>query len=171
MEKELILRVKLKLENILEYNLAFTKRRRVYMTTLLFVGLFILLYFKEIESSVIPKFIICLLMSTLLWLIFKFSLRNQSKKTFLSNELMQQEYTYTISNNGIHTTSEGSTGEVKWEYVKKVFETRNLIIVFISSNTALIFPKNLIGSEREKFTLKYLISLNVDSKKVKFKSL
>ncbi|OAB45130.1 YcxB family protein [Paenibacillus antarcticus] len=172
MVSELTFKTKLKLENVIEYNNSFSKNRRIYLTVLFFVGMFVILFLTEQEKSnnIATMLIIDFIGSIIIWFLIKFRIKSHSKKTFQSDNLAQQEYTYTINELGLRFESESSNGNIKWADVKKVSETKNLYLVFISSNKSFVMPKSSISSAKERLTLKYLISLNLDSKKVQFRT-
>ncbi|GGI17985.1 YcxB family protein [Gottfriedia solisilvae] len=117
--------------------------KRMYRFILFSIFLFLLGIYTIIEKGLSLKLIILFLPFIFIILILLSPLY-----TGKHNAAKHGKRTYTIHENGLSFISEEIEGSFKWSAIVKVLKTKRYIYLFLSSNSALIFPTRIFSGEQ-----------------------
>jgi hypothetical protein len=155
--------VKLTLDEFMRYNFSLLYSNWIFalftaygfILFLLQVAVVITLGFASINFF--PIFII--LISAFIPIIVYFS----AKRNF-NNRFIQEEKEYTITENGFFAKSDSINASIKWTDIIKFKKNKKSIYLFVSKNSAFLFPKWAIGESNQAF-LEMMIKKHVKVKK------
>ncbi|HMT06919.1 MAG TPA: YcxB family protein [Pyrinomonadaceae bacterium] len=85
------------------------------------------------------------------------SLRRRFQKQIDSSPLMQETQTLTFSNNGISSTQVLGTGDITWNAVIEVIETKWDYFFFTAKESAIFIPKHALLDDRQGAQLRAII--------------
>lgn len=97
-----------------------------------------------------------------------FSLYLSAKRQIKSSGVFKEPITYTISDEGLTSSQNGTTTEALWDSMMKVVSTTKSIVIYTGKNRATILPKEAMGDQYENVV--QMISTHVAPSKVKIKS-
>jgi uncharacterized protein YneF (UPF0154 family) len=89
------------------------------------------------------------------------------KKYWNSNKRIQEEIKRIFSIEGIKAVSDSSSDFLKWDKIYKIVESKEDLLIFISTLESHIIPKRFFKSAEELEKVKEIIKQKVDPKKVK----
>ncbi|MDO7906324.1 YcxB family protein [Paenibacillus sp. JX-17] len=169
---EITLDTQLRAEDVQEYNLSYSLKSVYILTGIGFVVYFILMFvISNIKGRVNLPVILAVDIAISAALLFysRSSISRKSKKAFASDPLIQLPSKYRIRDEGLDYENESGSGHVDWEQIYKAGETRNLLLVFISSNRTLILPKRSFQSDGDITAYRKLMKQHLEPGKVRFK--
>ncbi len=115
------------------------------------------------DVSIIFMLVASLFMGTTVWFMVPKMYSRKGIKEYRSDQLMQQEVFYTINAEGIYQKVRRSEMLTRWEDIRSIHETKNLLLFYASKNKAIVIPqKFLLKSEMQR--LRQLIKENGNSK-------
>jgi len=85
------------------------------------------------------------------------SLRRRFQKQIDSSPLMQETQSLTFSNNGISSTQVLGTGDITWNAVIEVIETKLDYYFFTAKESAIFIPKYALSDARQEVQLRSII--------------
>lgn len=171
LNNEINVKTKLEAKDVKEFNLAYSSKSRALMGVILFIfylTVMIIVSERRDAEYIILLGGIAVVISFVSWFLNKKSVERRSGKAFSMDKSAQMEQKYLISENNINYESESGSGDIKWSEIHKVTETKNLFLIFVSTNRTLIIPKNSFISEKETTTFRYFIKKNIPLKPIKF---
>ncbi|RCW66945.1 YcxB family protein [Saliterribacillus persicus] len=107
--------------------------------------------------------------SATLTLILILLLGIRIRREFKSDQIIKNEISYVINNEGINQKIRRSNLFIDWSDLLVAKEDHDMFRLYISKNKAMILTKRFFNSTEEINTLKTLIKNNLNSKKVKLK--
>jgi hypothetical protein len=136
--------IKLQEKDLIKYNFSYLYGRWIFssITAWIFiVGCF------AVARGVIEGFshvpVLSLVFPFIFVIVIPVSLYMGAKRSF-KNRLFQEEKIYHIDFQGIQTKSESIQANYRWEDFKETRLTKKAIYLFLTSNSALLFPKDSI---------------------------
>lgn len=123
-------------------------------------GVILILLWITLKSA-IPAGLILLLMFGLIFL--------RIRKEYNSDRMIKSELSYTINKEGIKQKIRRSTTYYEWEDIFKVCEKRDMFLVYVSRNKAILLPKRYFNLDDEIVTFKNLVRDRLTEKKIKIK--
>ena len=97
-----------------------------------------------------------------------FILKRRSRKEYKSDPLTKKEKLYVINEEGISYAVGESFVQYLWKDFRKVREYKDLLILYILPQRAILIPFKLFESPEDIEKVKEIIQKQVDSKKIKF---
>lgn len=111
--------------------------------------------------------VLLILMASLFTIINPIHLYYKAFKQVKLNETFRKPLNYKVSKDGITVGQGEEEGQMPWEEIMRVVETRKSMIIYISNVIAYIFPKECLGTEYEPF--KKMIKDNIGNDRLKLK--
>lgn len=171
MNNEINVKTKLEAKDIKEFNLDYSSKSRALMGVILFIfylAVMIIVSDRRDTEYIIILAGIAAVISFVSWFLNKKSVERRSGKAYALDKSAQMEQKYHISENSIDYESESGSGTIKWSEILRVTETKNLFLIFVSTNRTLIIPKNSFVTEKEQTTFRSFIKKNIPPKPIKF---
>ena len=91
------------------------------------------------------------------------------RKEYNSDRMIKSELSYTINKEGIKQKIRRSTTYYEWEDIFKVCEKKDMFLVYVSRNKAILLPKRYFNLDDEIVTFKNLVRDRLTEKKIKIK--
>jgi hypothetical protein len=83
--------------------------------------------------------------------VLPFSIYRSAKKSFSSNERINEKIIYEFTEDKIKITGETFNSELSWEKTYKILELKNWFLIYQSSLIANVIPKNAFGDDLKEF--------------------
>jgi hypothetical protein len=75
----------------------------------------------------------------------------RAKQEFKSNQFMKHEVHYSFNENGFTANTSISHADMVWSNVLKVTQSAKIFALYVSRNTAYLFPKDQLNSEQHQY--------------------
>lgn len=85
-----------------------------------------------------------------------FLLFTKAKKQKLTNPAYKTDMEYELSDEGIHLAAAGQEGELPWDYIIQIRETKGLYILYTTRINAFIWPKKDVDTDIMKYALAHI---------------
>ncbi|WP_404429597.1 YcxB family protein [Sutcliffiella horikoshii] len=150
-------------EAMKEYMVFHSNKTRIWYVILSVLLYFVLIRIAIPDVSIIFMVVASLFMGTIVWFMIPKMYSKKGIKEYRSDQLMQQEVFYTINAEGIHQKVSRTEMLTRWEDILSIHETKNLFLIYISKNKAIVIPQIfLLKSEMQR--LRQLIKENGNNK-------
>lgn len=140
------------------------RRRKTLMAGLIGLGLFGLLMstpfcLAALEEPELLLALPCLLfLPGMIFVVFPLSIWWGSRRAYQSNPAAQREMIYQFGRQGIASSNGLMHGEVTWEAIVEVLETKKDFLFFVSKQSVYLVPKAAIPSPDERQRLRRLVT-------------
>jgi hypothetical protein len=132
---------------------------------ILLVPTFLLFAKLLIPSNEIPMDPITLAIPFVCFLLFFLVLPYLSaRSTLKTSKLLQGTVHYTFSENGIDTTAQGAFGHNDWSNLRKVIETKHVLLFYPSKGIFYVIPKRFFSCAANLDSMRELIRTHVTGK-------
>ncbi len=160
--------VKLKQEDLINYNLWMTYRRAstwALSAISVMVVVFVLyaLMFKPVGYKIDASIIFTAIIAASYIFVLPMTIRFTSKKSFNKNKYFQDTFRYQISDKGIKVTVLEKETVIEWKTIYKVTENDEILLLSFERGRAYIIPKKSIKDKETLNSFKNLIKKNLDS--------
>ncbi|MBM7587638.1 hypothetical protein JOC86_004212 [Bacillus pakistanensis] len=145
-------------------------RKLVWGYFLFVVVLFLFLFRDSMFEdwfSVVFTLVLSFILSGVFTLILMFLMQMRVRKEYKSDQLIKNQITYRISDEGIHQKNGRSNAYFEWGNIISAHEHKELFLLYISKNKAVVLPKRYFNSSEEISSFKKVVGKNVLTKKVK----
>jgi hypothetical protein len=105
----------------------------------------------------------------LLFLLVKVTLRWKGIREFKSDQLAKSEFTYEFHETGFTQIRGRSTTCVEWSDIHAVRGNKEMFLLYLSKNKAILLPERYFNTNADIETFKDIIYEHMDPKKVHFK--
>jgi hypothetical protein len=179
-EQNITLKVKLNREDVSEMNRLYLKAlqnrrwswKRFVIALVVILAMLLLLYVLNLFTAssasvssdfnhiITPILLLCLAY-VILYVIYKLGMpvlaAKSGEKQYDSNKILQKDYIYTVSAEGITSETESAIVKLKYDEIYKVMETVNYLFLYESTQMAMIIPKRCFTSpEHQQQTIRIL---------------
>lgn len=165
--KEIKINVDMKVKNMYEFLMRHAYFSKVGVASLAFSVLsfvYLCINVSKVSRGQLVLLVIASLMFTVInpiWIYVTAAKQVKLSPTF------KETITYEFGENGVRVVQGDEELPVAWEEVKKVVETRNNLIIYLSKVRAFVIPREELGDHREDLVA--LIENVVDGKACSFK--
>lgn len=112
------------------------------------LGVVCIAYALVFYNRIVPaRAILLIVLGLIFWIYNPISLYMRSKSRFMTNDVLGEPMDYCFTHSGISLSQKEVTEEIKWESIYKIQETKESLLVYITSRHANIIPKESIGEQ------------------------
>lgn len=151
---EINLRFRLEEEDYINFNKVTMRKGSNLITIIFILNLFFLLYLNIKDNKSVSVSIVCAIIVVFVLLILRpFLVKSELKKAIRNHFLLRTETTVEFYQDHIVEKNEGGETNIRFEShfpleaIKKIIETNDLYLFFISPIEAIILPKRVMGEE------------------------
>jgi predicted membrane protein len=155
---------KLTLEDFIKYNHYHLKN----ILKIYFVFCFIILFFVfqipmsgDVLLIILIAGIPSLLLSSLLYYFAKRLRKHLAVKEYKSDQLIKQKISYTFNRDSVIQHVRQSRSQYEWDDFLKAREHKEIFLLYLSKNKALVLPKRFFQTEAHMRQFKELVSQNM----------
>ena len=155
-------KTKITLEDFQDFNLSVYKQRwsfkMMQIVSVIFILMFLaMVYFAIQLDQNLDWSTFGILVFALLYLFgIPWLLKFNSKRTYISNSILQEEILFEIDDHEIKTTAKSYESVFNWEQIFKVVENQDSLFIYINKQSANLIPKRDI-SNTQLFEIKDII--------------
>ncbi|BBF44363.1 hypothetical protein lbkm_3076 [Lachnospiraceae bacterium KM106-2] len=126
---------------------------------------YLILNYQELSTA---KIALLIFGSLLFTVINPIQLYMKAAQQVKLNPAFKDALVYRITEEAVNVKQGGQKGDIKWDEIIKVIETKKSILIYTSNVTAFILPK--ASMEGQEAALRDLIKQKIDAKKCKLKT-
>lgn len=165
-EMQINVKGKLQQEDVTKYTYAMNFKTIVFLILFLLVIASSKVQTSSIEHSAL---FFGILVACLIYGSF-FGLKILAKRNYRTNKLLQSEFEYLLSNNGMNITTEDGQAFLPWNKVYKVRISKDFFAMYISNSQAYLIPKRCFSNANDIESLKDILQSNLPKDKFKINS-
>jgi len=99
------------------------------------------------------------------WFLFGFWLPRRARKTFRQMKVLQQPYSFELTDDFFIATAEYGGTKLTWDYFRKWKEGKTMFIVYQSDRIMQIIPKRCFASPEQMLEFRELLTKKIGSAK------
>lgn len=111
--------------------------------------------------------LVLLFMGLLFTVIEPVTLIQRVDRQIRTNQAFQNTLNYTLNEEGIGVLQGDQEGMIPWENLRKLIETKDYILIYVTARRAFVFPKNQLEGNYE--SVRNVISKYMKSSKCRWK--
>lgn len=166
---ELIIRGTLKLNEFQKHQFYHLRKfHLLYFWFIVFLSSFALTFFDPSEWLI--NLFISLGSSALAIGLLIILFRLRSKREYVSDNLLQKEFQFQLTEDGILQTTEHTSALFEWETIHSAHKNKKMYRLYVSKNKAMVIPERFFASKEDRERFEKLISSHIPISSNKFSS-
>ncbi|MCO7125450.1 YcxB family protein [Sporolactobacillus shoreicorticis] len=130
-----------------------------------FLTLWITVFLINLTSmSWIPSLIISSIIALLTMTLIKVLLNFRISKEFRSDQVLKKDAQFVVHGNGVTILREKSKTQYDWNDIISFQQYKELFLLYVSKNRAIIIPRRYFNSVQESQLFKQLMATNLSKK-------